>query len=82
MNYALTKAGKEYMAKVNAGEQQMHLTRAVTGSGNSSSLEILTGVVDEQQQIQLDEVDSEGEYTFFYVSRPIWSLSGSMCCAR
>lgn len=52
------------MAKVNAGEQQMHLTRAVTGSGNSSSLEILTGVVDEQQQIQLDEVDSEGEYTY------------------
>ena len=46
MNFALTKAGKEYMAKVNAGEQQMHLTRAVTGSGNSSSLEILTGVVD------------------------------------
>ena len=52
------------MAKVNAGEQQMHLTRAVTGSGNSSSLEILTGVVDEQQQIQLDEVESEGEYTY------------------
>ena len=64
MNFRLTNAGKEYIARVNAGELQMHLTRAVTGSGNSSSLEILTGVVDERQQIQIDEVRSEGEYTF------------------
>lgn len=63
MNFCLTTAGKEYMAKVNAGEMQMHLTRAVTGSGSSSSLEILTGVVDERQQIQLDEVKAQGEYT-------------------
>lgn len=52
------------MAKVNAGEMQMHLTRAVTGSGISSSLEILTSVVDEMQQIQLDEVTVQGEYTY------------------
>ena len=63
MNFCLTTAGKEYMAKVNAGEMQMHLTRAVTGSGSSSSLEILTNVVDERQQIQLDEVKAQGEYT-------------------
>ena len=42
----------------------MHLSRAVTGSGNASSLDILTSVVDERQQIQLDEVKAEGEYTF------------------
>lgn len=41
----------------------MHLTRAVTGSGSSSYLDILTNVVDERQQIQLDAVRSEGEYT-------------------
>ena len=64
MNFCLTTAGKEYMAKVNAGKMQMHLTKAVTGSGNSSSLEILTAVVDEKQQIQLDEVTSQGEYTY------------------
>ena len=64
MNFCLTNAGKEYIARVNAGEIPMHLTRAVAGSGNSSSLEILTGVVDERQQIQLDDVTSEGEYTF------------------
>lgn len=64
MNFCLTMAGKEYMARVNAGELQMHLTRAATGSGSSSSLEILTSVVDEQQQIQLDEVDAQGEYTY------------------
>lgn len=64
MNFCLTNAGKEYIARVNAGEVQMHLSRAVTGSGNSSSLEILTSVVDERQQIQLDGVSSEGEYTF------------------
>lgn len=52
------------MAKVNASEMQMHLTRAVTGSGISSSLEILTSVVDEMQQIQLDEVTVQGEYTY------------------
>lgn len=64
MNFCLTTSGKEYIAKVNAGKMQMHLTRAVTGSGSSSSLEILTGVVDEMQQIQLDEVVSQGEYTY------------------
>lgn len=64
MNFCLTTAGKQYMARVNAGELQMHLTRAVTGSGNSSNLEILTSVVDEQQRIQLDEVDAQGEYTY------------------
>lgn len=64
MNFCLTNAGKEYMAKVNAGELKMHLTKVVTGSGHSSSLEILTGVVDERQQIQLDDVTSEGEYTY------------------
>lgn len=64
MNFCLTNAGKEYMAKVNAGEVQMHLTRAVTGSGNSSYLDILTSVVDEKQQIQIDAVRSEGEYTY------------------
>ena len=64
MNFCLTNAGKEYIARVNAGEIQMHLSRAVTGSGNASSLDILTSVVDERQQIQLDEVKSEGEYTF------------------
>ena len=64
MIFCLTNAGKQYMAKVNAGEAKMHLTRAVTGSGNSSYLEILTNVVDEQQQIQLDAVHAEGEYTF------------------
>ncbi len=64
MNFCLTTAGKEYMAKVNAGRMQMHLTKAVTGSGNSSSMEILTSVVDEEQRIQLDEVTSQGEYTY------------------
>lgn len=64
MIFFLTNAGKEYMAKVNAGEIKMHLTKAVAGSGNSSYLDILTGVVDERQQIQLDAVRSEGEYTF------------------
>lgn len=64
MNFCLTNAGKEYMAMVNAGEIKMHLTRAVTGSGNSSYLDILTSVVDEKQQIQLDAVRSEREYTF------------------
>ena len=64
MNFCLTTAGKEYMAKVNAGGMQMHITKAVTGSGSSSSLEILTSVVDEMQQIQLDEVTSQGEYTY------------------
>lgn len=64
MNFCLTTSGKEYIAKVNAGKMQMHLTRVVTGSGNSSSLEILTGVIDEMQQIQLDEVMAQGEYTY------------------
>ena len=64
MIFCLTNAGKEYMARVNAGEISMHLTRAVTGSGSSSYLDILTNVVDEQQQIQLDAVHAEGEYTF------------------
>lgn len=64
MIFCLTNAGKQYMAKVGAGEAKMHLTRAVTGSGNSSYMEILTNVVDEQQQIQLDAVRAEGEYTF------------------
>ncbi len=64
MIFCLTNAGKEYMAKVNAGEIQMHLTKAVAGSGSSSYLDILTSVVDERQQIQLDAVRSEGEYTF------------------
>lgn len=64
MIFCLTNAGKEYMAKVNAGEISMHLTRAVAGSGSSSYLDILTSVVDEQQQIQLDAVHAEGEYTF------------------
>lgn len=63
MIFSLTNAGKEYMARVNAGEITMHLTRAVTGAGSSSYLEILTGVVDEMQQIQLDAVRSDGEYT-------------------
>jgi len=63
MIFCLTNAGKEYMARVNAGEITMHLTRAVAGSGSSSYLDILTGVVDERQQIQLDAVRSEGEYT-------------------
>jgi len=63
MKFCLTNAGKEYIARLNAGEIQMHLSRAVTGSGISSSLEILSGVVDERQQIQLDDVRSEGEYT-------------------
>lgn len=52
------------MARVNAGEITMHLTKAVTGSGSSSYLDILTSVVDERQQIQLDAVRSEEEYTF------------------
>ena len=64
MIFSLTAAGKEYMARVNAGEIKVHLTRAVTGSGTSSYLEILTNVVDEKQQIQLDAVRSEGEDTF------------------
>lgn len=64
MIFCLTNAGKEYMARVNAGEISMHLTMAVAGSGSSSYLDILTSVVDEQQQIQLDAVRAEGEYTF------------------
>lgn len=64
MNFYLTNVGKEHMAKVNAGELQLHFSKAVTGSGTSSSLELLTNVVEEQQQIQLDEVYAEGEYTF------------------
>lgn len=63
MIFCLTNAGKQYIAKVNAGEFTMHLTKAVAGSGSSSYLDILTSVVDEQQQIQLDAVRSEGEYT-------------------
>ncbi len=63
MIFCLTNAGREYMARVNAGEIGMHLTRAVTGAGISSYPEILTSVVDEQQQIQLDAVHSDGEYT-------------------
>lgn len=62
MKFCLTNEGKKYMARVNAGEITMHLTRAVTGSGSSSYLDILTSVVDERQQIQLDAVRSEGEY--------------------
>lgn len=64
MIFCLTNEGKKYMARVNAGEIMMHLTRAVTGSGSSSYLDILTSVVDERQQIQLDAIRSEGEYTF------------------
>lgn len=64
MIFCLTNEGKKYIARVNAGEITMHLTRAVAGSGNSSYLDILTSVVDERQQIQLDAVRSEGEYTF------------------
>lgn len=64
MIFCLTNEGKRYMARVNAGEIPMHLTRAVAGSGSSSYLDILTSVVDERQQIQLDAVRSEGEYTF------------------
>ena len=63
MIFCLTNAGREYMARVNAGETGMHLTRAVAGAGISSYPEILTSVVDEQQQIQLDAVHSDGEYT-------------------
>lgn len=63
MIFSLTNAGKEYMARVNAGEILMHLTRVVTGAGSSSYLDILTNVVDEMQQIQLDAVRSDGEYT-------------------
>lgn len=63
MRFCLTNAGKEYMARVNAGEISMHLTRAVTGSGSSSYPDILTSVVDEEQQIQLDAVYAEEEYT-------------------
>lgn len=62
MKFQLTNEGKKHMAKVNAGEITMHLTRVVTGSGSSSYLDILTNVVDERQQIQLDAVRSEGEY--------------------
>lgn len=64
MIFCLTNEGKKYIARVNAGEITMHLTRAVAGSGSSSYLDILTSVVDERQQIQLDAVRSEGEYTF------------------
>lgn len=64
MIFCLTNEGKRYMSRVNAGEITMHLTRAVAGSGSSSYLDILTSVVDERQQIQLDAVRSEGEYTF------------------
>ncbi len=64
MIFCLTNEGKKYMAKVNAGKITMHLTRAVAGSGSSSYLDILTSVVDERQQLQLDAVRSEGEYTF------------------
>lgn len=64
MIFCLTNEGKKYMARVNASEITMHLTRAVAGSGSSSYLDILTSVVDEQQQIQLDAVHAEGEYTF------------------
>ena len=63
MIFCLTNAGREYMARVNAGEISMHLTMAVAGAGISSYPEILTDVVDEQQQIQLDAVHSDGEYT-------------------
>lgn len=64
MIFCLTNEGKKYIARVNAGEITMHLTRAVAGAGSSSYPDILTGVVDECQQIQLDAVRSEGEYTF------------------
>lgn len=64
MIFCLTNEGKKYMARVNAGEVTMQLTRAVAGSGHASYLDILTSVVDERQQIQLDAVRSEGEYTF------------------
>ena len=64
MIFCLTNTGKEYIAKVNAGEIKMHLTKAVVGSGTSSYLDILTSVVNEKQQIQIDAIRSEGEYTF------------------
>ena len=63
MIFSLTNAGRGYMARVNAGEIVMHLTRVTAGAGISSYPEILTCVVDEMQQIQLDAVHSDGEYT-------------------
>lgn len=63
MIFCLTNAGKGYMARVNAGEIVMHLTKVAAGAGTSSYPEILTSVVDEMQQIQLDAVHSDGEYT-------------------
>ncbi len=66
MNFVLTNRGKEYMAAVNAGIKTLSFTRAAAGSGYSSSLELLSEVVDEKQNLQLDEVTIEGEYTFIH----------------
>ncbi len=63
MIFCLTNAGKKYMARVNAGEVTMHLTKVTAGAGTSSYPEILTSVIDEMQRIQLDAVHSDGEYT-------------------
>lgn len=63
MIFCLTNAGKQYMARVNAGEVSMHLTKVTAGAGTSSYPEILTSVIDEMQRIQLDAVHSDGEYT-------------------
>lgn len=63
MQFCLTNIGKTCLARVNAGEMALHLTRAVTGAGISDSVETLIGVIGEKQQIQLDEVRAEGEYT-------------------
>lgn len=63
MKFVLTNAGKEYLARVNAGEIMMHLSRVMTGAGYASYPDILQDLSDPKQQIQLDEVHSQGYYT-------------------
>lgn len=64
MKFLLTEVGREYMARVNAGQMPLHLTKAVAGSGYDPDPEGLIRLTSEKQTIQLDEVTAEGEYTY------------------
>lgn len=63
MQFYLTDAGRACLARVNAGEMELHFTKAVAGAGNAVHPELQPEVLEPMQQLQIDEVSAEGEYT-------------------
>ncbi len=63
MQFYLTDAGRACLARVNAGEMELHFTKAMTGAGNAVRPELQPEVLEPMQQMQIDEVRAEGEYT-------------------